>query len=95
MLSAGCIEGCQGSGFATASTGKRYVPAARRRDRRGPAPKVRNDPGPQRIVSLLIFQSTRPCPHQLRIHPWVDCRYQIPIDVMIPMLGKRRRTAGR
>jgi aryl sulfotransferase len=39
----------------------------------------------QRIVSLLIFQSAKPLPI-LQIHPWVDCRFQIPIDVMIPML---------
>ncbi len=39
----------------------------------------------QRIVSLLIFQSATPVPI-MQIHPWVDCRYQLPIDVMIPML---------
>jgi aryl sulfotransferase len=39
----------------------------------------------QRIVSLLIFQSAMPVPI-MQIHPWVDCRYQIPIDVMIAML---------
>ena len=39
----------------------------------------------QRIVSLLIFQSATPVPI-MSTHPWVDCRYQLPIDVMIPML---------
>jgi aryl sulfotransferase len=39
----------------------------------------------QRIVSLLIFQSATPVPI-MQIHPWVDCRYQIPIDVMIATL---------
>lgn len=39
----------------------------------------------QRIVSLLIFQSATPVPI-MQIHPWVDCRHQIPIDVMISML---------
>src|SRR5579871_6531942 len=39
----------------------------------------------QRIVSLLIFQSATPAPI-LQIHPWLDCRFQTPIDVMIPML---------
>jgi aryl sulfotransferase len=39
----------------------------------------------QRIVSLLIFQSAAPVP-VMSTHPWVDCRYQIPIDMMIPML---------
>ncbi|HWA90738.1 MAG TPA: sulfotransferase domain-containing protein [Rhizomicrobium sp.] len=39
----------------------------------------------QRIVSLLIFQSAAPVPI-VQTHPWVDCRFQIPIDAMIPML---------
>ena len=39
----------------------------------------------QRIVSLLIFQSATPVPI-VQIHPWLDCRYQLPIDVMISML---------
>ena len=39
----------------------------------------------QRIVSLLIFQSAAPVPI-MQIHPWVDCRYQLPIDAMIAML---------
>ena len=39
----------------------------------------------QRIVSLLIFQSAKPVPI-VQTHPWVDCRFQTPIDVMIPML---------
>ena len=39
----------------------------------------------QRIVSLLIFQSATPVPI-VQTHPWVDCRYQLPIDVMISML---------
>jgi len=48
------------------------------------APKV-GTTWTQRIVSLLIFQSARPVPI-LQTHPWVDCRFQIPIDVMISML---------
>jgi aryl sulfotransferase len=39
----------------------------------------------QRIVSLLIFQSAAPVPI-MEVSPWVDCRFQIPIDVMISML---------
>jgi aryl sulfotransferase len=39
----------------------------------------------QRIVSLLMFQSATPVPI-MQTHPWVDCRYQLPIDVMISML---------
>jgi aryl sulfotransferase len=39
----------------------------------------------QHIVSLLIFQSATPVPI-MGTFPWVDCRIQIPIDVMIPML---------
>ncbi len=39
----------------------------------------------QRIVSLLIFQSAAPVPI-VQTHPWVDCRIQMPIDMMIPML---------
>ena len=39
----------------------------------------------QRIVSMLIFQSAAPAPI-MTTHPWVDCRFQIPIDVMMPML---------
>src|SRR5262245_33531599 len=39
----------------------------------------------QRIVSMLIFQSAAPVPI-MQTHPWVDCRYQLPIDVMISML---------
>ncbi len=42
----------------------------------------------QRIVSLLIFQTTDPVSlHE--VAPWVDCRFQIPIDVMVPMLEKQ------
>ena len=39
----------------------------------------------QRIVSLLVFQSADPVP----LHgtsPWIDCRFQMPPDVMFPML---------
>lgn len=39
----------------------------------------------QRIVSLLVFQSTDPVPlHE--ISPWLDCRFMMPLDVMLPML---------
>jgi aryl sulfotransferase len=48
------------------------------------APKV-GTTWTQRIVSLLIFQSPAPVPIS-QVSPWVDCRFQIPIDVMIPML---------
>jgi aryl sulfotransferase len=48
------------------------------------APKV-GTTWTQRIVSLLIFQSPEPIPI-MQASPWLDCRYQIPIDVMIPML---------
>jgi aryl sulfotransferase len=39
----------------------------------------------QRIVSLLIFQSAAPVPI-MTTHPWLDCRFQIPLDAMIAML---------
>jgi len=39
----------------------------------------------QRIVSLLIFQSTAPRPI-IATSPWIDCRFQIPIDVAVQML---------
>src|ERR1051326_216898 len=48
------------------------------------APKV-GTTWTQRIVSMLIFQSAAPAPI-MTTHPWVDCRFQIPIDVMIAML---------
>ncbi len=48
------------------------------------APKV-GTTWTQRIVSLLVFQSAAPVPI-MSTHPWVDCRYQMPIDVMIGML---------
>jgi len=48
------------------------------------APKV-GTTWTQRIVSMLIFQSATPVPI-MQTHPWIDCRFQIPIDVMIPIL---------
>ncbi|HEY1706792.1 MAG TPA: sulfotransferase domain-containing protein [Rhizomicrobium sp.] len=48
------------------------------------APKV-GTTWTQRIVSLLIFQSPAPFP-LMQVSPWVDCRFQMPIDAMIPML---------
>lgn len=48
------------------------------------APKV-GTTWTQRIVNLLIFQSATPVPI-MQAHPWVDCRFQMPIDVMISML---------
>jgi aryl sulfotransferase len=48
------------------------------------APKV-GTTWTQRIVSLLIFQSAAPVPIT-QTHPWIDCRFQIPIDAMIPMI---------
>src|SRR4051812_48806244 len=47
-------------------------------------PKARTT-GAQRILSMLIFQSATPVPI-MAVHPWVDCRYQLPIDVMISLL---------
>jgi len=47
----------------------------------------------QRIVSLLIFQSTTPRPI-IATSPWIDCRFQIPIDVVVQMLeGQTHRRA--
>ncbi|HTW33224.1 MAG TPA: sulfotransferase domain-containing protein [Rhizomicrobium sp.] len=37
------------------------------------------------MVSLLICRSATPVPI-MSTYPWLDCRIQIPIDVMIPML---------
>lgn len=48
------------------------------------APKV-GTTWTQRIVSMLIFQSATPMPI-MTTHPWLDCRFQMPIDAMIPML---------
>ncbi|HZZ89440.1 MAG TPA: sulfotransferase domain-containing protein, partial [Caulobacteraceae bacterium] len=48
------------------------------------APKV-GTTWTQQIVSLLIFQS--PAPRPIRQHtPWLDCRFQMPIDVAIGVL---------
>jgi aryl sulfotransferase len=39
----------------------------------------------QQIVNLLIFQS--PQPRSLReLSPWLECRFQIPIEVALPMI---------
>jgi aryl sulfotransferase len=40
----------------------------------------------QRIVALLIFQSTKPRPI-IETSPWIDCRFQIPIDIAVQILG--------
>jgi aryl sulfotransferase len=48
------------------------------------APKV-GTTWTQRIVSLLIFQSTDPRPLG-ELSPWLDCRFQIPIEVALPMI---------
>jgi aryl sulfotransferase len=48
------------------------------------APKV-GTTWTQRIVSMLIFQSAAPMPI-MTMHPWVDCRFEMPIEAMIPML---------
>jgi aryl sulfotransferase len=48
------------------------------------APKV-GTTWTQRIVSLLISQSTEPQPI-IETAPWLDCRFQIPIDVVVDIL---------
>lgn len=48
------------------------------------APKV-GTTWTQRIVSLLIFQSTDPRPLG-QMSPWLDCRFQMPIEVALPMI---------
>jgi aryl sulfotransferase len=48
------------------------------------APKV-GTTWTQRIVSMLIFQSAAPVPI-MSTHPWLDCRYQLPVDAMNRML---------
>jgi len=48
------------------------------------APKV-GTTWTQRIVSMLIFKSAAPVPI-MTTHPWIECRFQIPIDAMIPMI---------
>ncbi len=48
------------------------------------APKV-GTTWAQQIVSLLVFQS--PEPRALRgISPWIDCRFQMPIEVALPLI---------
>lgn len=42
----------------------------------------------QRITSLLVFQSTAPVPLHT-ISPWLDCRFQIPLEKMIPLLEEQ------
>jgi aryl sulfotransferase len=39
----------------------------------------------QQIVSLLVFQSTEPHP-LWEVSPWLDARFQIPIEVALPMI---------
>ncbi|MEO8927358.1 MAG: sulfotransferase domain-containing protein [Caulobacteraceae bacterium] len=39
----------------------------------------------QRIVSLLIFQSPEPR-HLGALSPWLDCRFQMPIEAALPMI---------
>jgi aryl sulfotransferase len=51
------------------------------------APKV-GTTWTQRIVSLLIFQSPEPR-SIMQTSPWLDCRFQIPIDVAITMLEEQ------
>jgi aryl sulfotransferase len=48
------------------------------------APKV-GTTWTQQIVNLLIFQSTEPRP-LWQLSPWIDCRFQIPIEVALPMI---------
>lgn len=44
----------------------------------------------QRIVSLLVFQTPEPMP--LDVSPWLDCRFMMPLEAMLPMLeGQRHR----
>jgi aryl sulfotransferase len=42
----------------------------------------------QRIVNLLIFQSPQPRPI-IETSPWIDARFQIPIDVAVRMLASQ------
>ncbi|HEX5377504.1 MAG TPA: sulfotransferase domain-containing protein [Phenylobacterium sp.] len=39
----------------------------------------------QQIVNLLVFQSPEPRPLG-PLSPWIDCRFQIPIEVALPMI---------
>jgi aryl sulfotransferase len=48
------------------------------------APKV-GTTWTQQIVSLLVFQSIEPQP-LWELSPWLDARFQIPIEVVLPML---------
>jgi aryl sulfotransferase len=48
------------------------------------APKV-GTTWTQQIVNLLIFQSTEPRPLG-ELSPWIDCRFQLPIEVALPMI---------
>lgn len=50
----------------------------------GTAPKV-GTTWTQQIVRLLIFQDPSPAPLR-KLSPWLDARFQIPIDIAIPML---------
>ena len=54
------------------------------------APKV-GTTWTQQIVRLLIFQDPAPTPIR-QLSPWLDARFQIPIDVAIPLLESQTHT---
>lgn len=52
------------------------------------APKV-GTTWTQQIVSLLVFQSTESHP-LWNISPWLDARFQMPLEVVLPMLEEQQ-----
>jgi aryl sulfotransferase len=52
------------------------------------APKV-GTTWTQQIVNLLIFQSPEPRP-LMELSPWLEARFQIPIEVVLPMIEAQK-----
>ncbi len=52
------------------------------------APKV-GTTWTQRIVSLLVFQTPEPRPIG-PVSPWIDCRFQMPIEAALPMIEAQK-----